>query len=97
MKDFILLKRIALLFIAFSCSVSMHAQINNGDLVITEIMNNPAIVFDGVGEWFEVYNPSSTNPINLRAWIIEDASGSNQERVRIDVDVIIPPNDFVVL
>lgn len=29
-----------------------------GDLVITEVMNNPLAVADAAGEWFEVYNAS---------------------------------------
>ena len=33
--------------------------IQPGDLIITEIMNNPDAVFDNAGEWFEVYNNSA--------------------------------------
>jgi hypothetical protein len=36
-----------------------------GALVITEIMNDPDVVGDQMGEWFEVYNRSAT-PVDLR-------------------------------
>jgi hypothetical protein len=34
-------------------------EIMAGDLVISEVMANPAVVSDTVGEWFEVYNTES--------------------------------------
>lgn len=40
-----------------------------GDLLITEIMNNPAKVDDSKGEWFEVYN-STPGPIDLKGLVI---------------------------
>ena len=42
-----------------------------GDLVITEIMQNPAAVSDAAGEWFEITNVSGTN-IDLDGWTIAD-------------------------
>ncbi len=35
-----------------------------GDLIITEIMNNPSAVGDSEGEWFEIYNNGSQD-INI--------------------------------
>ena len=45
-------------------SVLTVDQLVAGDLVVTEIMNNPAVVTDNVGEWFEIYN-NSGREINL--------------------------------
>ena len=45
-----------------------------GDLVITEVMQNPAAVSDSVGEWFELYN-ASTAPIDLRGMAVADLGG----------------------
>ena len=42
-----------------------------GNLMITEIMQNPLLVLDAAGEWFEVYNPTSS-PINMNGWKIKD-------------------------
>ena len=46
----------------------------SGDLVITEIMNNPKQVSDADGEWFEVLNAAATD-INLQDVRITDAQG----------------------
>jgi hypothetical protein len=35
-----------------------------GDIVITEVMQNPSAVADNVGEWFEVHNISGQT-VNL--------------------------------
>ncbi len=40
-------------------------------IVITEIMQNPSLVWDSVGEWFEVYNNGS-KPVDLVGWTITD-------------------------
>ena len=34
------------------------ATINSGDLLISEVMANPAAVSDSNGEWFELFNAS---------------------------------------
>ena len=43
-----------------------------GDLIITEVMQNPDAVDDSVGEWFEVYNPTDM-PVVLTGAVISDA------------------------
>ncbi|TWO33737.1 T9SS type A sorting domain-containing protein [Seonamhaeicola sediminis] len=45
---------------------------NIGDIIITEIMQNPANVADGSGEYFEVYN-TTMSAIDMIGWIISDA------------------------
>ncbi len=45
-----------------------------GDIIITEVMPNPAGVADKDGEWFEVFN-TTTWPIDLDGWELEDDSG----------------------
>lgn len=40
-----------------------------GDIVITEIMQNPSAVGDTEGEWFEIFNASASD-INLDGWTI---------------------------
>jgi hypothetical protein len=46
-----------------------------GDLVITEIMQNPTAASDTVGEWFEVYNASGAD-VDLDGLVVSDL-GSN--------------------
>lgn len=51
------------------------AAIVPGDLLITEVMANPASVGDTQGEWFEIYNRSG-QALDLTGLVIRDA-GSN--------------------
>ena len=45
---------------------------NPGDIVINEIMQNPNVVTDADGEWFELYNTTSGS-IDINGWTIADA------------------------
>ena len=51
-----------------------------GDVVINEILQNPAAVADTAGEWFEVYNAAS-HAIDLNGWTIADA-GTDRHRIQ---------------
>lgn len=65
-----------------------------GDVIITEIMQNPGAVFDNVGEWFEVYNTTS-GTIDMNGWIIKD---DNVDSHTIDNGgpLLIGPGEFLV-
>ena len=65
------------------------------DLVITEIMANPASVSDSKGEWFELFNPGNS-AINLSGILLSD-NGSNQHRLSPDADLFIASGDYFVL
>lgn len=56
-----------------------QAAISAGDLVITELMANPASVSDTTGEWFEIYNRSGMT-LDLEGLVIRD-NGSNNHTV----------------
>lgn len=63
------------------------------DLLISEIMIDPAKVSDQRGEWFELYNPTPDS-FNLRdLWIGDD----DRDRHRIETDLLILPLHFLVL
>ena len=67
--------------------------LNPGDLVINEIMQNPAAVSDGNGEWFEVFN-NTAGPVDLIGLTIRD-DGSNTHT--ITSSVVVAVGDFAVL
>lgn len=60
-----------------------------GDLVINEVMYNPA---NGEGEWIELFN-SSNEQIDLYNWEIKDAVGV----VTINSEISLAPNKFLIL
>ncbi len=64
-----------------------------GDIVITEIMQNPDAVYDSDGEWFEIYN-NSDHDIDLNGWIIRDLDTDSHT---ISSSVIISPGQYLVL
>jgi hypothetical protein len=66
---------------------------NYGDIIITEIMQNPAAVGDNSGEWFEVYNTTGA-PINMQGWVIKDDASSGEEFTISALTV--PANDYAV-
>ena len=41
------------------------------DIVINEVMQNPAVLADSDGEWFEVYN-AGTGDVDMNGWTISD-------------------------
>lgn len=68
-------------------------------VVVTEIMADPSAsgtVTDTNGEWFELYNAGSA-VVNLKDWQITDQPGSSQNKHTIATDVLIQPNQYVVL
>ncbi|PHI19901.1 hypothetical protein CEQ90_10135 [Lewinellaceae bacterium SD302] len=64
-----------------------------GDLVITEIMQNPSAVADGSGEWIELYN-AGDEVVNLIGFILSD--NGIDEHV-INQNVLVQPGEYVVL
>jgi len=65
-----------------------------GEIVITEIMFNPSAVPDADGEWFELFNASSTQTYDLTGLIIDS---NNDDPVTISEELTIGPNRFIVL
>jgi len=66
---------------------------NAGDLVITEIMQNPDMVGDSQGEYFEVYNSTGAD-IDLVGFILKD-DGSDLHT--INASVIVPAGGYAIL
>ncbi|MEE8058734.1 MAG: lamin tail domain-containing protein [Pseudomonadales bacterium] len=57
----------------------VSAAIVPGDLLLTEVMANPAAVSDTNGEWFEVLNTTNSS-IDIDGLVLRD-NGSNQHTV----------------
>ena len=64
-----------------------------GDLVITEIMQNPSAVGDTEGEWFEIFNTTDA-AIDIDGWEIRDKDG---EAHTIAGTVSVPAKGFALL
>jgi hypothetical protein len=79
-----------------------------GDLVITEVMQNPCVydlnansgnggctLDDSVGEWFEVYNNTNTE-VDLDGLMVTDEPGSNQDAFTVSGTLLVPAGGYVV-
>ena len=67
-------------------TVSLALALEPGDLVITEIMQNPAAVSDANGEWFELYN-ATDGTVNLNGLTFTEDGGGNTFVIAVDVPV----------
>jgi len=65
-----------------------------GDLVITELMINPAAVGDSFGEWFEVKNVTGVDVPLCDGWVFSDL-GTNSFTVA-DPSVVVPAGGYAV-
>lgn len=72
----------------------IEGPIGYGDLLITEIMYNPALLGDTEGEFIEVVN-NSVADINLNQVVIVRVNGD--DRHTINTDVVLSPGDYAVL
>ena len=63
------------------------------DLLISEIMANPAALSDSEGEWFELYNPTNRNIILQDSWLGDDGNDLH----RFDTDLLILPGEYLTL
>jgi hypothetical protein len=66
-----------------------------GDIVINEIMQNPAVVGDNAGEWLELYNTTGS-AIDINGWTIADA-GADSHVINNGGPLLIPAGGFLVL
>jgi hypothetical protein len=86
--------------VASECNLDIcgggSTAIVEGDLVISEVMNNPKVVTDANGEWFEIYN-ASNNDIDLAGLVIRHQEGDPAAVHEIAGSVIVPAGGYVVL
>ncbi len=64
-------------------------------VVINEIMNDPVMVSDSYGEWFELHNTGEES-IDLNGWVIRD-SGTNSHLLSGKNELILLPGTYYVL
>lgn len=76
-----------------SSSNSPVDDLSVGDVIITEIMNDPLALSDYKGEWFELHNTTSST-IDLQGMVI---TGSGSESMTISTSLPVSANGYVVL
>jgi hypothetical protein len=62
-----------------------------GEVIVTEIMQNPFVLIDDDGEWFEVHNPTLGTSFQLETCSFEGAADMG---FTIDVDMVIGPGEY---
>ena len=66
-----------------------------GAFYITEIMNNPGVVSDPDGEWFEIYNDSADTLV-LNGIVISSSSDGDWHQVTSDELLLLDPGEYFV-
>lgn len=74
-------------------TVALSSGQNPGDIIITEIMQNPGVVNDADGEWFEVYNTTGAD-IDMDGWTVRDDGADSFVIVGA---LIVPAGSYIVL
>ncbi|MCK4891208.1 MAG: lamin tail domain-containing protein, partial [Candidatus Pacebacteria bacterium] len=74
------------------CTFVNSKDVNPDDVVINEIMQNPDVVSDDNGEWFELYN-TTANPVHLDGCIVRD-DGANAFTI---TSLSVPIGGYAVL
>lgn len=82
-------------FIGGQAWAAPRLQAATGDVVINEIMQNPAAVSDTNGEWFELYNATDAD-IDINGWTIQDL-GTDLHVIDNDGPLVIPAGGYLVL
>lgn len=67
---------------------------NPGDVFISEVMRNPSAVGDEFGEYFEVYNNTSSD-IDMIGWVIKDDVTATETHT-ISTSAIVPAGGYFV-
>ncbi len=70
------------------------AELLPGDLVISEVMKNPAAVDDDYGEWIEVYN-ATASAVDLNGLAVRDADGA--QHFTVDSPLPVEAGGYIVL
>ena len=63
------------------------------EIVITELMADPALVADTAGEWIELHNPSSTTTLDLAGCTLDDGGAQKP----VTDALLVRPGGFVTL
>ena len=72
-----------------------NGEAQPGDIVITEIMQNPGAVYDSEGEWFEIYN-ASEHTIDLNGWFIKD-NDTDSHQIANGSALLVESGGYLVL
>jgi hypothetical protein len=91
MKTFLQLSTL----IAFIVVPCLAFGANPGDIIINEVMQDPAAVSDWNGEWFELYN-TTANPIDINGWDLRDNDGELYT-ISNGGPLIVPRYGYIVL
>ena len=75
-------------------SIAAQAAFSPGDIIVSEIMQNPRKIEDHEGEWFELHNTTSA-PIDLLGWTIKDLSNGNDHTIASNV--VVQPGGYALL
>jgi len=78
-----------------SLCVAAGEAASPGDVIINEVMQDPAAVGDSEGEWFELYNTTSVG-IDIDGWVIRDEA-ANTHTINNGSPLVVSAYGYLVL
>lgn len=90
----IMFRAVIIVSLFFVGKLSVYAA-GPGDVVINEIMQNPAAVSDSAGEWFELFNTTAVG-IDIEGWTIED-NDIDIHTINTGSSLVIPAGGYLIL
>jgi len=81
--------------VIIAAASTLFAPPAHTSIVINEIMNDPAMVPDHLGEWFELHNTGG-DTVDINGWSIRD-SGQDDHRISVEGGLQVPPDAYRVL
>jgi hypothetical protein len=88
-------RRLMLTLVGMIALTTGAALAADTDIVITEIMQNPLVMVDTDGEWFELHNTGAT-PVDLEGWTVSDL-GTNSFTIVAGNTAVVPAGGYAVL
>lgn len=84
------------LTVGFVGTIAIYAfAANPGDIIVNEIMQNPAVISDNDGEYVEVYNTTNAT-IDIEGWILKDKD-NDSHTIANGSPLEVPAGGFLVL
>jgi hypothetical protein len=76
--------------------IFVPACLGSGEIIVTEFMQNPSAVGDGVGEWIEIHN-TTAGSIDIEGWILRDNDTDSHVIDNGGSGVFVPAGGYLVL
>ncbi len=77
-------------------SFTATSYIKRGDLIVSEVLAQPAAAIAATGEWLELFN-NTANPVDLAGWTLDFGGGNTHVLAAAGGSTIVPAKGYLLL